>query len=132
MAGKIGGVISQRRIRLTLATGAFVWYGWYGVACSSPEKLGGLGDSCLLFTDCAPNLVCAPTSGSQMECLDDASALVKTEEAGASPEGSAVARSDAAALAGDGASPQSVDEASLPATDGATPQDSAPPVGGEP
>lgn len=78
--------------------------------CSSPEKLGGVGAPCLLFTDCAAGLVCVPASPSSMQCSRDPSSLFSTEEAGAPADATVV-------VAADGAAPP-IEEATGPSNGG--------------
>lgn len=83
-----------------LATAAFglcVLGSVVGAGCSSPQKEGGEGAQCTVFTDCAGGLFCVPV-GSQMICSADAAALVMIEEAGAA------SKTEAAAPSGDGSS----------------------------
>ena len=61
-----------------------------GVGCSSPEKEGGEGAQCNVFTDCAGGLFCVPL-GSQMICSADAAALDTTEEVGTPMQAEAAA-----------------------------------------
>jgi hypothetical protein len=89
------------------ATVAALFIGAFG--CSSAEKLGGKGASCLLFTDCAVGLVCVETSPSTMECSSDTSGLVMIEEAGAPPEAAVAAPADDAGSSIDGGTVSSVD-----------------------
>ncbi len=108
--GKLGAVKRHLGVgRAFLALGLLGVSAWVAWACSSSEKLGGPGASCLLFTDCATNLVCAPNgAGTSMECTADAAGLIQTEDATAvvTSEAGAVASPDAS---GEGAAPTADD-----------------------
>jgi hypothetical protein len=106
------------------------------VACSSPEKQGGEGAQCEVFSDCSGGLFCV-----QMVCTSDAAALVMIEEAGATPQAeaaSSVPESDATGVGtpdgGGGTGEPPGDDASvgpdvtaMPAEAGTAPVDEAAP-----
>jgi len=49
--------------------------------CSSPGKLAGAGDTCLLTTDCVDGLVCVPATAGRRACSGDLSSIDLTEDA---------------------------------------------------
>ena len=131
----------------TAALGLVILGSAVGTGCSSPEKAGGEGAQCSVFTDCAGGLFCVPL-GSQLICSADAAALDKTEESGAAAPAEAAATppgdgaqgtsgggtpdaaSGASGSSGDGASgTPGMPEASStpPADDAAAPEEAAPP-----
>ena len=81
-------------------------------ACSTPETLGGLGSSCLMFQDCQPAYVCVANV-----CTNNLDALVNTEP---------LPPSDAAADAP--ATTATTYEASVPDGSYAPPSEAGPPA----
>jgi hypothetical protein len=77
-----------------VATGAFV----AGVfACSSPEKLKGEGEQCLLVSDCQSALACVPQSDGTRRCSRNLGGIVSEEDAAPADGAARVVDSGAAA-----------------------------------
>jgi hypothetical protein len=103
-----------------------------GAGCSSPEKEGGEGAQCNVFTDCAGGLFCV-----QMICTSDAAALVMIEEAGTPMQAEAAAAPPEGDGSGGGTPDGSVGTGGPPAGDASAgpdvstmPAEAGPPASG--